>query len=173
MARITAELRLDSKLLADYLHYVFRREPDTGALVVSSTGNIGKFLIAHLKGAAEPVTHLPGENVVTLDFPEGRATWDLIDKWCYYDSADQRRINYLLKAVFDVDFISYYRKAEGLGLPKKSIVEAFITSRRLCSADNFDALHKKVYRYQRKVFDSYTKMLSNRVAYIEKIGIGG
>ena len=55
-----------------------------------------------------------------------------------------------------------------MGFRKKEAVEAFIASRRLNSGDPFDALHKKIYRHQRKALDRYTSQLLNRAAYIDR-----
>ncbi len=169
MEHITADLKVTSKLLVSYLRYVFKSVPETGALHVPATNDMGKYLIACLKVSEEPPRPMEGENIVHLCFSESRATWDLADKWLYYPDSFQKRINYYLKAVFDLDFLSYYRKGEALNMAKKEIVEAFITSRHLCPVENYEALHKQAYRYQRKVFEDYTRMLMYRVDYINRI----
>ena len=168
MARITADLRVDNNLLLDYLHYLFRKNPETGALMVTASNNTGRMLISHLRVSSDRPERPAGDFIASLEFPESRATWDLIDKWAYYDPQDQRRINYLLRVIFDLDFTSDYRKAEEMGFRKKEAVEAFIASRRLNSGDTFDALHKKIYRHQRKALDRYTSQLLNRAAYIDR-----
>ena len=51
---------------------------------------------------------------------------------------------------------------------KKDIIDAFIISRKLCSVDPADALHKRTYRHELKKMEKYTAYLHRKANYIRE-----
>ena len=161
------EFNITSRLLTDYLHYLFPSDNE-GVIKVSSVSNFGKLLIAHCRESERPVSKLQGENVVILDLPLIYATQSLSNKFIYYSASDLACLNLALSAIFDLDFTGYYRIGEKLNMQKKDIIEAFIISRQLVSMDYFDALHKRVYRQNQKYMEALTQKLIRRAYYIDE-----
>lgn len=164
---MTIEFKITSKLLTDYLRYLFPTNED-GIIKVSSASNFGKLLIAHCRESEHPIPKLQGENIVILDLPVVSATQSLNNKFIYYSAGDLSCLNLALSAVFDLDFTGYYRRGEKLNMQKKDIIEAFIISRNLVSMDYFDALHKRVYRQNQKYMEALTRKLIRRAYYIDE-----
>ena len=160
-------LKVDRKMYADYIAYLF--PPDNeGVLKVSSEHLLGKLLIAHCREAPRPIFDNNDELSVRLRLPQCESTQNLRNKFLYYNAGDMIQINQAIQAVFDLDFIGYYRKGESLQFSKKDIVEAFVTSRKLISTDCVDALYKRVYRRQQREAASLVKKLTRKAYYIEE-----
>lgn len=163
---MTIQFKVKNQMLADYLRYLF--PPDDGALRLNSEHAIGKLFIAHCHTADRPVPIMHGDNIVMLRLPLCNATQSLNNKFLYYSSADIAQLNLALKAYFDIDFMGYYRRGEAAEFSKRDIVEAFILSRRLISSDNFDALHKRVYRRQQEQYATLQRKLQRKAYYIDE-----
>ena len=163
---MTVTLRVDNTTLSDYLHYLYPQEAD--GLKVSSDNILGKLLIAHCREAPAPMFPIEGECVVTLILPKCRATQTLENKFLYYTAGDMAQLNMALRACFDLDLATYYRKGEAVGFSKKDIVEGFIFSRKLLSKDNFDAIHKRVYRRQQEIMGQLSRKLQRKLYYLEE-----
>ena len=78
------------------------------------------------------------------------------------------QLNKALQAVFDLDFMGYYRKGQAAEFAKKDIVEAFVVSRKLVSADYVEALNKRAYRRQQRAAASLVKKLLRKSYYIDE-----
>lgn len=163
---VHVKLKVNSQVNLDYLAY--RYPPDAAGTLAVSSDTLGKLLIAHCRISDMPVMEPDGDNVVTLALPVNQATQALANKWVYYSAADCSALNMAISAVFDLDFTGYYRKGEALGIKKKDIVEAYIVSRRLFSADCFDALHKRVYRRSQDTMEQLTRKLLRKAYYIDE-----
>ena len=166
---MTIELSIESAIYCDYLRYLFPADDRNGSVLkVNGSTTFGQLLIASVRESPLPVAHLTGDHVVTLRLPKQDATQDLENKFIYYSTADQKRLNLALKAIFSMDFHDYYRRGESTGFAKKDIIEAFIVSRKLANADPTEALHKRVYREQAKRCQQLTKYLLRKAYYIEE-----
>ena len=159
----TVKLKVNSKMHEDFLRW--RYQPDeSGALTIRSD-LLGRLLVAHCR-ASPPVAS--GKDWLTLSLPKGDAAKNLENKWLYYNAGDVAALNMAISAVFELDFSGYYRKGESLGIRKKDIVQSYIISRKLFSIDNFDALHKRVYRRGQTTFRDMTDKLLRKLYYIDE-----
>ncbi len=166
-------LPLDNEMLTDYIRYLFPATGD-GPLKVSSCCEFGELLIAHARTSDRPICRPEGDHVIEIELPMNNATQSLANRFLYYSKADVRRLNMGLKAIFNIDLQSYYLKGLDLQLSKKDIIEAFITSRKLISSDNYDTLHKRIYRRELAKQDKLAKALLRKAYYIhESIDISG
>lgn len=168
---IEVSINLQTGYYLDYLGYLFPRDPETGAYAVSSTTDLGKLLIAYAKVSDMPVTQPPaGDNVktVTLSLPLTDTSQDRRNKWLYYTETDTARLQAVLKAQFNMDFVAYYLRGSVMGHQKKEIIEMFIVSRRLISVDPFEALHKRIYRMEQKKMQAVSQKLIRKANYFEE-----
>lgn len=167
MYRVT--LALDSQLLADYCRYIFPPAggEENGVCRVTATRPTGQLIIAFASPSAFPV-QTSGEHLVELDIPWNRnATSSLQDHWVTLDKGAMAKINLALKAEFELEFAGYYRRGEALGMRKMDIIDAFIFSRRL-APDNYDALHKRVYRSQQRNQERIRQRLLRKAYYLNE-----
>ena len=165
---MTVILKIDEVLLTDYIRFLFSGEKDSNNLKVSGSHPFGKLVIANVSVSPRPVSPPEGTNIVTLHLPKQDATQDLANKFLYYTAGATARLNAALKATFDMDFHDYYQRGTDLGYQKKDIIDAFIISRKLCSVDPADALHKRTYRHELKKMEKYTAYLQRKANYIRE-----
>lgn len=161
------KLKIESQMYADYIAYLFPPDED-GVLKVSSEHLMGKLLIAHCRVAPRPIFELDGELMISLRLPQCEATQNLRNKFLFYNAGDMIQLNQALRAVFDLDFIGYYRKGQATEFAKKDIVEGFVTSRKLVSTDYVEALNKRAYRRQQKADAALIKKLQRKAYYIDE-----
>lgn len=164
---IAVKLKVDSRLNADFLRWLYPAADDDKSLKVSSD-IFGKLLISHCKTASLPHDEPAGEWTFTLLLPRNQATQTLENKWLYYSPSDTAALNMALSAFFDLDFRSYYLRGVELGIRKKDIIEAYIVSRNLFSTDCFDALHKRIYRRTQATMAKLTEKLVRKAYYINE-----
>lgn len=171
---MTVYLPVNEALLTDYLKYLFPTEKGSSCLKVSGACSFGKLLIANITTSGHPVSVPEGDNVIKLHIPKQDCTQDLADKFLYFTKGSVCRLNAALKAVFDMDFHDYYQRGIDKGYQKKDIIDAFIISRKLCSVDPGDALHKRTYRHEQKKRLSRARYLARKANYIqESLDISG
>ena len=161
------KFKVDSQIYADYMAYLFPPDDD-GVLKITSEHLLGKLFIAHCREAPRPIFGLDGELIVTLRLPQCEATQNLRSKFLFYNAGDMIQLNKALQAVFDLDFMGYYRKGQAAEFAKKDIVEAFVVSRKLVSADYVEALNKRAYRRQQRAAASLVKKLLRKSYYIDE-----
>lgn len=161
-------LKLENELLTDYCKYLFPNNNLEGPHIVKGSHQIGALLIAHCRVSERPVPVPDGDHVLKIELPVNNTSQSLNNKFLYYTQGDHLQLNAAIKAWFDIDFYTYYNKAEGIGLSKKQIIEAFITSRKLFSTDPSDALSKRVYRRETSKREAATKLLVRRVYYLNE-----
>lgn len=172
MRSMTISFPAASRLLADYLRYLF--PPDgNGVLEVTETSSTGKLMLAFAKCSQEPV-QVTGQHVVRLALPHYNMS-SLKNRFLYYAKDDITRINLALRAEFDLDFEAYFRRGEALDIQKKDIIDAFIFSRKLTSEEDPDTLqqtyatlHKRVYRKQLKDLEDIRRKLLRKAYYINE-----
>lgn len=165
------KLRLQIGRYLDYFGYLFPKDPASGHYMVSSATDLGKLLIAYVKVSDTPISSYPedeGETIVTLSLPLVDISQDLNNKWLYYSIADSKRLQAVLKATFNMDFIAYYLKGTSMGYQKKEVIEMFIVSRGLVSADPFEAMHKRVYRLEQQKMKGLTTQLLRKAKYFDE-----
>lgn len=165
---MTVYLPVNEALLTDYLKYLFPTEKGSSCLKVSGACSFGKLLIANITTSDHPVSVPEGDNVIKLHIPKQDCTQDLADKFLYFTKGSVCRLNAALKAVFDMDFHDYYQRGIDKGYQKKDIIDAFIISRKLCSVDPGDALHKRTYRHEMKKHQNRARYLSRKANYIQE-----
>lgn len=165
---MTVYLPVNEALLTDYLKYLFPTEKGSSCLKVSGACSFGKLLIANITTSGHPVSVPEGDNVIKLHIPKQDCTQDLADKFLYFTKGSVCRLNAALKAVFDMDFHDYYQRGIDKGYQKKDIIDAFIISRKLCSVDPGDALHKRTYRHEMKKHQNRARYLSRKANYIQE-----
>lgn len=159
--------KVDNDMLTDYIYYLFDGGKD-GPLKVSATSELGELLIAHARISDRPVPKPEGDNVIEIELPLNDATQSLANRFLYYSKADMKRLNMGLNAIFNIDLRTYYLKGLDLEWPKKDIITAFITSRKLFSTDVYDSLHKRAYRREIAKQSKLTKKLLRKVYYIHE-----
>lgn len=160
----TVKLKVTSKMHEDFLRW--RYPPDESGSLAVRSDILGRLLVAHCRISDRPVASSEGS--LTFVLPKGDAVKNLENKWLYYNAGDIVALNMAIAAVFDLDFSGYYRKGECLGIQKKDIVQSYIISRKLFSADNFDALHKRAYRKSQAALGSMTERLLRKLYYIDE-----
>lgn len=160
-------LQLDSEMLTDYIRYIFNGD-GTSPLKISSSHEFGELLIAHARTSDRPVPRPDGNHVIEIELPMSNATQSLANRFLYYSKADMKRLNMGLNAIFNIDLRTYYLKGLDLEWPKKDIITAFITSRKLFSTDVYDSLHKRAYRREIAKQSKLTKKLLRKVYYIHE-----
>ncbi|MGM9737120.1 MAG: hypothetical protein ACI3ZT_01745 [Candidatus Cryptobacteroides sp.] len=161
-------MKVPSLVLADFLKWMYPKGDD-GLLKVSSD-MFGRLVIAHCRTSDRPVPS-PEEDddlVLDLSLPKTRASQHLDNKFLYFTPGDTASLGAALTACFDIDFSLYYRKGTELGLRKKDIIDAYILSRGLFSADCFDALHKRIYRRDQAVLERLSRKLVRKAYYIDE-----
>ena len=160
-------IQIYSELLRDWFVWAFPPDAPGGPCKVSASSVIGKLLIAYAKPVIQPE---PKPEGITLNvvLPEyGNTTSMLKNHYLSISKAQSERLNFALRAEFDLDFRCYYRRGLELGIPKKDIVEAFILSRHLADL-SFDTLHKRIYRRDINALNSLSKKLLNKLYSIDR-----
>ena len=64
---------------------------------------------------------------------------------------------------------STFGSRKALRQRKEEIIEAFILSRKLFSAEYFESLHKRAYRRELKELEALKRKLTRRAYYIESL----
>ena len=161
-----AVINVDSQMLADFLRYIF--PPVNGSdCRVSTSRPVGALMTAYAQPSVMPC-HVSGDHLVHLDIPWCRnATTSLTNHYVYFSKEATARINLALKAEFDLDFAGYYRKGEELQMRKMDIIEAYIFSRKL-APENYDAMHKRVYRNQQRAQEKLRQRLLRKAYYLNE-----
>lgn len=165
---MTVFLQLETELLTDYCRYLFPPATPDGPCKVSESHSFGKLLISHCRISERPVARPAGDFVLEFELPMSNTTQTLNNKFLYFSKGDADRLNAGLKALFDIDFYSYYQKAEGCGMQKKEIIDAFVTSRKLFNSDPDEALHKRIYRQEATKRKRTMKLLLRRIYYLNE-----
>jgi len=80
-----------------------------------------------------------------------------------------KQLNISLRAYFELDFWEFVQRRKALRQRKEEIIEAFILSRKLFSAEYFESLHKRAYRRELKELEALKRKLTRRAYYIESL----
>ena len=160
-------INVESQMLADFLRYLFPPDEKSGALNVSARHPTGALMVAYAKASVTPV-NTAGDHLVQVDIPfiHG-ATSSLTNHYVYFPKEATTRINLALRAEFELDFAGYYRRGEELGMRKMDIIDAYIFSRKL-APENYDAMHKRVYRNQQRLQERMKQRLLRKAYYLNE-----
>lgn len=160
-------ISVESRMLADFLRYLFPPDEKSGALNVSARHPVGALMVAYARASDTPV-NTTGDHLVEVDIPRyENATSSLKNHYVYFTKGATARINLAIRAEFDLDFAGYYRRGEELGMRKMDIIEAYIFSRKL-APENYDAMHKRVYRNQQRANERVKQRLLRRAYYLNE-----
>ena len=160
-------INVESQMLADFLRYLFPPDEKSGVCMVSVTHPTGALMVACARASDTPVQSA-GDHLVQVDLPKyGNGTFPLLNHYVYFTKADTTRINLALRAEFELDFAGYYRRGEELGMRKMDIIEAYIFSRGL-APENYDAMHKRVYRNQQRAQERIKQRLLRKAYYLNE-----
>lgn len=168
---MTVDFRLpDEAALLEFFAYLFPRDKETGCYKVSGTNDVGRLLIAYARTTDKPAAEAPSGtgHPVRLELPLSHLTQSLSGKWLYYSAPDTLRIIAALRAVFNIDFRSYYLAGLSRDYGKKETIEMYIVSRGFVRADPYEALHKRVYRAEQKRMSRLTAQLLRKARYFEE-----
>ena len=80
-----------------------------------------------------------------------------------------KQLNISLRAYFELDFWEFVQRRKALRQRKEEIIEAFILSRKLFSAEYFESLHKRAYRRELKGLEALKRKLARRAYYVESL----
>ena len=160
-------ISVESRMLADFLRYLFPPDEKSGALNVSARHPTGALMVAYAKASVTPV-NTAGDHLVQVDIPfiHG-ATSSLTNHYVYFPKEATTRINLALRAEFELDFAGYYRRGEEFGMRKMDIIDAYIFSRKL-APENYDAMHKRVYRNQQRLQERMKQRLLRKAYYLNE-----
>ena len=160
-------INIESQMLADFLRYLFPPDEKSGALNVSARHPTGALMVAYAKASVTPVS-TAGDHLVQVDIPFVHgATGSLANHYIYFPKEATARINLALRAEFELDFAGYYRRGEELGMRKMDIIDAYIFSRKL-APENYDAMHKRVYRNQQRAQERIKQRLLRKAYYLNE-----
>lgn len=168
---IEIRLKLQIGIYMDYLAYIFPVDPDTGHYKVTAASDLGRLVIAYAMRSDVPKPERPvrdNERYLTLDLPDCDSTQHLRNKWLYIQAGDEERLFGALRSTFNLDLFNYYQWGWGMGYQKKELMEMFIVSRGLMTADPYEALHKRVYRLEQQKMARATQVLLNKVKHFEQ-----
>lgn len=167
LCRTVADINICDGITLDFLGYIFPRDWETGEYKVSVTS---------IPGAAAAYLALPSDHkvvpapvkdssIVTLRLPQVDDIRSLSGKFAWYPPECERRINHLLKDYFDLDFYKYYMRGMEYGYRKQDIVEMYLVSRGMDPDENWDALHKRVYRKEVRTIKDRMNTLQRKARY--------
>ena len=106
---------------------------------------------------------------MTFILPINEATQNFQNKFIYLSAQATKQLNISLRAYFELDFWEFVQRRKALRQRKEEIIEAFILSRKLFSAEYFESLHKRAYRRELKELEALKRKLIRRAYYIESL----
>lgn len=139
------KFRAKDKLALDYLRYLFNA-PAPESIRISLASDFGRMAVGLFKTSDTPVDRADDALTVTLVFPRHQTTAAAMTRYAYFTEADMKRLNMILDALFNIDLDTYYLQGIQAGMPKRDVIEGFVLSRRLVSADYAETLGKRAYR---------------------------
>ncbi|WP_299222217.1 hypothetical protein [uncultured Alistipes sp.] len=139
------KFRVSDQLALDYLRYLFNA-PAPEPIRLSLASDFGRMAIGLYKTSDTPIDQSEDDRTVTLVLPRHQTTAAAMTRYIYFTEADTKRLNMILDALFNIDLDTYYLQGIQAGMPKRDVIEGFVLSRRLVSADYAGTLSKRVYR---------------------------
>ena len=71
----------------------------------------------------------------------------------------------ILDALFNIDLDTYYLQGIQAGMPKRDIIEAFVISRHLGSADYAETIGKRAYRSSLSTIRRKVDLIQRKARY--------
>lgn len=139
------KFRPDNQLSYDYLRYLFDARPGE-PIRITLANDFGRMAVGLYKASDKPDDRPDDPLTATLVLPRHQTTYTAMTRYIYFTNVDTKRLNMILDALFNIDLDTYYLQGIQAGMPKRDIVEAFVVSRRLVSADFTETLNKRTYR---------------------------
>jgi len=159
---------IKKQILIDFLNYLFQ-EKENNALKISTTKDVGKFLVSRVSYSDIPVLKENNKNLVPIVLPKN-AFISCEKKFCYYTKEDTEKINYELEATFNIDFDRFYLEGQKLKMNQKEIISSYIFSRNLESLEgDIETLKKRKYREEVKKFEILNQYFKNKSYYRSKL----
>ncbi len=154
-----ASINIKKPMLLDFFEYLFPKE--NGVHIISSTKDIGKFLISRVSCSNLPIKSKL-ENSIKIKLPKTDNT-TAHTKYLYYTAEDLEKINKELEAVFNINFDTYYLQGKKMGFTQKEIISSYILSRNLVSLNgDIEMLKKRIYREDIKNTQKVEQYFKNR-----------
>lgn len=139
------KFRTKDQLALDYLRYLFNTPPEQ-PIRLTLANDFGRMAVGLYKFSEKPDDRPDDTMTATLVLPRHQITYAARTRYIYFTDVDIKRLNMILDALFNIDLDTFYLQGIQAGIPKRDIIEAFIISRRLVSADYADTLNKRTYR---------------------------
>lgn len=139
------KFRPDDQLSYDYLRYLFDAKAGD-PIRITLTNDFGRMAVGLYKVSDKPDDRMDDALTATLVLPRHQTTYAALTRYVYFTETDTKRLNMILDALFNIDLDTYYLQGIQAGMPKRDIIEAFVVSRRLVSADYAETLNKRTYR---------------------------
>ncbi len=158
------KFRANSSLMLDYLRHLFNAEPD-GPIRISLANDFGRMAVGLYKSSTAPIERTDDELTVTLVLPRTQTTKSAQFRYVFFTDTDNKRLNLILDALFNIDLDTYYLQGIQAGMPKRDIIEAFIVSRGLASKDYTETLSKRAYRTSLATIRRQTDLLHRKARY--------
>lgn len=153
-----ASISITKPILIDFFKYLFKLE--NGIYTITSTKDIGKYLISRVSYSDNPIKQLPGSIKIKLPKTTNSTAQN---KYLYYTKEDLEKINFELDATFSIDFDRFYLQGLKLKMHQKEIISDYILSRNLISAQgDIEQLKKRKYREELKNLEKMTRFFKNR-----------
>lgn len=137
--------RANDQLTIDYLRHLFNA-PASGPIRLSLANDFGRMAVGLYKVSDTPIGRPDDDLTVTLVLPRHQTTYAAMTRYVFFTEADTKRLNMILDALFNIDLDTYYLQGIQAGMPKRDIIEAFVVSRHLVSADYAETQGKRAYR---------------------------
>lgn len=139
------KFRTKDQLALDYLRYLFNAKPEQ-PIRLTLANDFGRMAVGLYKFSDKPDARSDDSMTATLVLPRHQTTYAAMTRHIYFTDVDTKRLSMILDALFNIDLDTFYLQGIQAGIPKRDIIEAFIISRRLVSADYADTLNKRTYR---------------------------
>ncbi len=158
------KFRANSPLMLDYLRHLFNAEPDE-PIRISLANDFGRMAVGLYKSSATPVEQIDDDLTATLVLPRHPTTKSAQFRYVFFTDTDNKRLNLILDALFNIDLDTYYLQGIQAGMPKRDIIEAFIVSRGLVTKDYTETLNKRAYRTSLATIRRQTDLLHRKARY--------
>lgn len=158
------KFRANNQLSLDYLRHLFNA-PVSESIRLSLANDFGRMAVGLYKASDTPVDYPEDNLTVTLVLPRHQTTYPAMTRYVYFTEADTRRLNMILDALFNIDLDTYYLQGIQAGMPKRDVIEGFVVSRHLVSADYAETLGKRAYRSSLTAIRRKTDLISRKARY--------
>lgn len=161
---VTIDIR--KHFIRDYLGYIFPKD-DSGRYVVTNLHPSGKYICSMVEYSYKPVKIKAD---LTLKLPAGNSLKSGPNRFAYVSAEAQAKINDYLEAIFELDFERFRLIGSQIGMNKKDVIYAFISSRKLASfSEDIEMLKKREYRQSLRAQQEMYLLLKNKAKYLDRV----